>query len=78
MPGLGGDQQVRAVWGLGVADGYQGARWDWYLTSEPTGKVVWCELDAELPEISERAYSLRRSYYCPRGNAVSSRNNTSR
>jgi len=33
------------------------ARWDWYLTREPTGKVVWCELDAELPEISERAYS---------------------
>jgi anti-sigma regulatory factor (Ser/Thr protein kinase) len=22
------------------------ARWDWYLTQEPAGKVVWCELDA--------------------------------
>jgi anti-sigma regulatory factor (Ser/Thr protein kinase) len=21
------------------------ARWDWYLTQEPAGKVVWCELD---------------------------------
>ena len=33
-------------------------RWDWYLTQDPTGKVVWCEVDAELPETSsERAYS---------------------
>ena len=22
--------------------------WDWYLTQEPTGKVVWCELEAEV------------------------------
>ena len=22
------------------------ARWDWYLTEEPAGKVVWCELAA--------------------------------
>jgi anti-sigma regulatory factor (Ser/Thr protein kinase) len=21
-------------------------RWDWYLTHDPTGKVVWCELEA--------------------------------
>ena len=21
-------------------------RWDWYLTQEPSGKVVWCELEA--------------------------------
>ena len=28
-------------------------RWDWYLTQEPTGKVVWCELGAERPEHSE-------------------------
>ena len=28
-------------------------RWDWYLTQEPTGKVVWCELGAEPPEPSE-------------------------
>ena len=20
-------------------------RWDWYLTQEPSGKVIWCELD---------------------------------
>jgi anti-sigma regulatory factor (Ser/Thr protein kinase) len=32
-------------------------RWDWYLTQDPTGKVVWCEVDAELPETSERAHS---------------------
>jgi anti-sigma regulatory factor (Ser/Thr protein kinase) len=25
------------------------ARWDWYLTQEPAGKVVWCELDAGPP-----------------------------
>ncbi len=24
-------------------------RWDWYPTQDPPGKVVWCELDAELP-----------------------------
>jgi hypothetical protein len=23
------------------------ARWDWYLTQEPMGKVVWCELTIE-------------------------------
>ena len=28
-------------------------RWDWYLTQEPAGKVVWCELAAEPPEPSE-------------------------
>ena len=28
-------------------------RWDWYLTEEPTGKVVWCELEADRPELSE-------------------------
>lgn len=22
------------------------AQWNWYLTKEPTGKVVWCEVDA--------------------------------
>jgi hypothetical protein len=25
------------------------ARWDWYLTGEPMGKVVWCEIEALLP-----------------------------
>jgi len=29
------------------------ACWNWYLTQEPTGKVVWCELEAERPELSE-------------------------
>jgi hypothetical protein len=32
-------------------------RWDWYLTQEPAGKVVWCEVDAELPEPSAVAQS---------------------
>ena len=32
-------------------------RWDWYLTQEPTGKVVWCELGPEPPEPSEGAQS---------------------
>ena len=36
-------------------------RWDWYLTEEPTGKVVWCELIAELPEPSEGARSAPRA-----------------
>jgi hypothetical protein len=22
------------------------ARWDWYPTREPAGKVVWCEIEA--------------------------------
>ena len=30
-------------------------RWDWYLTQEPSGKVVWCELRAEPPEPPEGA-----------------------
>jgi hypothetical protein len=32
-------------------------RWAWYLTEKPTGKVVWCELSAEPPELSESARS---------------------
>ena len=31
--------------------------WDWYLTQEPSGKVVWCELGTEPPEPSEGAQS---------------------
>ena len=31
------------------------ARWDWYPTGEPAGKVVWCELPAELPRSSPDA-----------------------
>jgi len=26
-------------------------RWNWYLTQNPTGKVVWCELAADWPEL---------------------------
>ena len=26
------------------------ARWDWYLTREPAGKVVWCELAPGQPQ----------------------------
>ena len=29
------------------------AYWDWYLTQEPTGKIVWCELEAGRPELAE-------------------------
>ena len=36
-------------------------RWDWYLTQEPAGKVVWCELSAEPPEPSEGAQSALQS-----------------
>ena len=25
------------------------ARWDWYLTKEPNGKVIWCEIAALSP-----------------------------
>jgi len=25
------------------------ARWGWYLTKEPRGKVVWCEIEALAP-----------------------------
>jgi anti-sigma regulatory factor (Ser/Thr protein kinase) len=32
-------------------------RWAWYLTEQPTGKVVWCELSAEPLELSESARS---------------------
>jgi hypothetical protein len=32
-------------------------RWAWYLTEKPTGKVVWCELSAEPPELSGSARS---------------------
>ena len=36
-------------------------RWDWYLTQEPTGKVVWCELGPEPPEPSEGAQSASQA-----------------
>jgi anti-sigma regulatory factor (Ser/Thr protein kinase) len=30
------------------------ARWDWYLTQEPAGKVVWCEIKALSPTAEPR------------------------
>jgi anti-sigma regulatory factor (Ser/Thr protein kinase) len=33
------------------------ARWDWYLTQEPAGKVTWCELNAGPPAPSQDAGS---------------------
>ena len=39
------------------------ARWDWYLTHEPAGKVVWCEMQGLLPpgpSVSRRDGRLRR------------------
>ncbi len=41
-------------------------RWAWYLTEKPTGKVVWCELSAEPPELSESARSAPQALL-PRG-----------
>jgi anti-sigma regulatory factor (Ser/Thr protein kinase) len=32
-------------------------RWNWYLTQEPEGKVVWCELAAQEPGIHTEAAS---------------------
>jgi hypothetical protein len=32
-------------------------RWDWYPTQEPPGKVVWCELAADLTEPTAGAQS---------------------
>jgi anti-sigma regulatory factor (Ser/Thr protein kinase) len=29
-------------------------RWNWYLTQEPTGKVVWCELETDRLERLEK------------------------
>ncbi len=28
-------------------------RWNWYLTQEPTGKVVWCELHVQQSNTTE-------------------------
>ena len=52
-------------------------RWDWYLTQEPTGKVVWCELGTEPPEPSEGAQVAPQALL-PGGYRVSSRNSRSR
>ena len=40
------------------------ARWDWYPTREPPGKVVWCELEVLSParrEVGEGAITTVRS-----------------
>ena len=52
-------------------------RWAWYLTEKPTGKVVWCELSAEPPELSAGAESALQALL-PGGYRVSSRNSRSR
>ena len=39
------------------------ARWNWYLTREPVGKVVWCELDAKRPSTPKPADLLSVHYY---------------
>ena len=46
------------------------ACWDWYLTQEPAGKVVWCELEAGRPELSEAADGRLRSRSCRGGYPV--------
>ena len=33
------------------------SRWDWYRTREPSGKIVWCELAADLTEPAAGAQS---------------------
>jgi hypothetical protein len=36
------------------------ARWDWYPTQDPAGKVVWCELDTASPAPADLAPPLPR------------------
>jgi anti-sigma regulatory factor (Ser/Thr protein kinase) len=35
------------------------ARWDWYLTHEPAGKVVWCEMRGLLPPRAQHEQEKR-------------------
>jgi anti-sigma regulatory factor (Ser/Thr protein kinase) len=42
------DPQPATVRGLFLVAALS-ARWDWYLTQEPKGKVVWCQLEALTP-----------------------------
>jgi len=42
------------------------SRWAWYPTEEPAGKVIWCELAAELPEPSGAARSAPQALLPPR------------
>ena len=53
-------------------------RWDWYLTQEPAGKVVWCELGRRTTRTLRRRPSPLRRHYCRGGYPVSSRNSRSR
>ena len=42
------------------------ARWDWHLTGEPVGKVVWCEIEELLPAWRwVRPRGRRRYGICP-------------
>jgi hypothetical protein len=53
-PGQDGIPDVEGEGGRGlVLVAAPSACRDWYLTQEPAGKVVWCELEAERPELSE-------------------------
>ncbi len=36
-----------------------GACWDWYLTHEPAGKVVWCEMQGLLPPRAQHEQDRR-------------------
>lgn len=51
-------------------------RWDWYPTQEPPGKVVWCELTADLTEPaagakpSPQALLPRRASHTPQEQPV--------
>jgi anti-sigma regulatory factor (Ser/Thr protein kinase) len=53
-PGKDGIPDLEAEGGRGLfLVAALSACWDWHLTQEPTGKIVWCELEAERPELSE-------------------------
>ena len=53
-PGADGLSDLEAEGGRGLLlVGALSTRWNWYLTQEPTGKVVWCELEADQPESAE-------------------------
>ena len=46
------------------------ACWDWHLTQEPAGKVVWCELEADGPNFLRPADGRLRSRSCRGGYPV--------
>jgi len=55
-PGEGGIPDLEGEGGRGLfLVAALSSCWDWCLTQEPTGKVVWCELllEAEQPESAE-------------------------